>query len=387
MSRNNRKNPASPGPAGQRTDKAGPFVRKKIWVAALCLFLLAALTAGGLLLFLPRGEVYSMGSATLDIEMYHFWFASLKSKYMELYGIRGTQDTAAFWASPCTRPEAGGSSWGDFLTAKIDGEIRAKLTAAALFDRTGEQVGASERAEIEAYLENEIHTAGGTAAFTALTEKYKTSANAIKKCALLEKKANKLYSFLYGKDVPAADKDAFYRALYTRVKVLYFKKFQDVSKAEKVYQAKEVLNEALGKEEKVSEETFDKYVALSDVTAHEQDRAPYGLYLYAGFAFPEGAYPDAVAEKLLSVQAGELAHIADDGGDWYILGYELDPGAYDREENKAFFSSFYFSAAQWSYNKFIAAQTSGIRVNSKNRAAIPDITQVGYCAEILRFLP
>ena len=377
--RNDRKN-AAKGPAGR--------ARKKIVLAVVCLFLLASLTAGGLLLFLPRGEVYSMGGAVLDGEMYNFWFATLKSKYMKLYGIRGTQDTAVFWESACTQ-EGVDATWGDFLTEKIDGEIRAKLTAAALYDETGQSLTIAERAEIDTYFEREVDTAGGEAAFAELAKQYKTSAEAVRKCALLELKADALYSYLYKNDLPAADKEAFYAALYTRVKLLYFKNIQDVSKAQQVSAAMNVLNGAIAEGGNVTEETFDGYLSLSDDPTHAEDRYPNGLYLYPGLQLSENGeetYPAAVEEKLFSLRAGELVRISAGEGVWYLLGYALDAGAYDKKENADFFGSFYFAAGQWSYNKFIAGRMSDVRVNERNHAELPGIAELPYCTEILRYL-
>ncbi len=372
-----KKSAARPDPFGKR-----PLPRRKNRLrAALAAAVALALLALSLVLFLPRRPaVFSYRGLSVDGEMYAFWFSVLKKDYMVRYGISGTKDTPEFWAEA----GEGGVTNGDLLTAKIDEAIKAKLVAASLFDRGGFSLSSLQRTAVNTYLDEQIANAGGgdRAALETVAAEYGTTVDALKRCALIDAKAELLYSYLYkydGSGLPAADKESYYRSTYRRVKILYLNKEirysldaggnkteTRLTEPEKYARAQTDAALSALLPGGVTEEVFDGYLATSDEALHVA--YPSGLYLYDGIDLSPVLPEAAVLEAALSLEAGQAVRVETEEGVRYLLGYALDAGAYDAKANADFFPGFTLDAARVAINRLVAESVDKVTVHEETKA-------------------
>ncbi len=361
---------------------------KRLLIVGIALLLALLLALGGFLLFRREKAVFSYRGVALTAEMYHFWFSSLKTDYMVTYGLKS--DSEATWQSPCTVKGEEGKTWGEFLTERIDEAIKAKLVAGVLFDRLGVTMGSAERAKITAYLEDELAYAadGDRDAFSLLLQKYHTDESALKQCAVLELKAELLYSYLYGnggQSMSVGEKEAYFKEHYKRVKVLYLNEEKKVvlkdggGTEEKPLgfedwtfstNAENELAPLIGEESTLTEARFDEMLQHS----HEPLHAIYegGIYIYdkasTDVNFTNMIGGEAVEKAAKEVKVGELRRVETADGVRYVFGYALDYAPYLKSANADFFTDFLTDAAGNSLNNRVKAELSSVTVHEEEYA-------------------
>ncbi len=359
---------------------------KRLLIAGIALLLALLLVGGGFLLFRPKKAVFTYYGVPLTLEMYHFWFSSLKTDYMVTYGLKS--DSEATWQAPCTVAGEEGKTWGEFLTERIDEAIKAKLIAGVLFDRMGVTMGSADRAKISEYLEGEYEyaTGGDREAFALLLEKYHTNDDALRQCAILELKAELLYSYLYGNDgqsMTVGEKEDYFKAHYKRVKILYLNEEKKVvlkdggGTEEKPLgfedwtfstNAENELSPLIGEGSTLTEARFDELIQSS----HEPLHAIYegGVYIYdkatADTNFTNMIGGEAVEKAAKEVKVGELRRVETADGVRYVFGYALDYAPYLKSMNADFFTDFLPDAAGDALNGRVKAELSAVTVNQEN---------------------
>lgn len=388
-----------------QTEKGGRAQRppltkkaKRLLIAGIALLLALLLALGGFLLFRREKAVFSYHGVALTAEMYHFWFSSLKTDYMVTYGLRS--DTESTWQAPCTVTGEEGKTWGEFLTERIDEAIKAKLVAGVLFDRLGVTMGSADRAKINAYLadEREYATDGDLDAFSLLLDKYHTTESALKQCAILELKAELLYSYLYGNEgqsMTVGEKEDYFKAHYKRVKILYLNENKKVVlkdgggveekplNAMEIYEnqaADEALSQLLGVNSTLTEAKFDEYVARSNEPLHAIYEG--GVYIYdkatADVNFTNMIGGEAVEKAAKEIKVGELRRVETADGVRYVFGYELDYAPYLKSINADFFTDFLSDAAGEALNNRVKAELSAVTVHEGAYAKRVPIEDLPY---------
>ena len=371
---------------------------RRLLIAGVALLLALLLVGGGFLLFRREEAVFSYRGVPLTLDMYHFWFSSLKTDYMVTYGLR--TDSEATWSAPCTVKGQEGKTWGEFLTERIDEAIKAKLVAGVLFDRLGVTMGSADRARISEYLEGEYEyaTNGDREAFALLLEKYHTTEEALKQCAILELKAELLYSYLYGNNgqsMTVGEKEDYFKAHYKRVKVLYLNEEEktvlrdgggvetkplDFADESFFYNAEKELAPLVGESSTLTEARFDEMLRHS----HEPLHAIYegGVYIYdkaeTDVNFTNMIGGEAVEKAAKEVKVGELRRVETDDGVRYVFGYALDYAPYLKSMNADFFTDFLTDAAGEALNSRVKAALSEVAVDEEAYAKRVPIETLPY---------
>ena len=342
--------------------------KKKILLASVAVLLILALCVGLVLLFVPRDPALTFRGVSVDSEMYAFWFSMLKTDFMRRHGIRSTEDVAATWA---TKSDVEGKTWGQLLNEEISEAIKLRVVAAMLYDELGLQMTTSQKKSIQEYYQDMLTYVadGDKGKMETLTEKYGTSAAAIKRCAAFDLKADLLYYHLSlenGKGLTAEELISYYTKNYCRVKVVYinndYKAIVDESGV-RVETALTELEQAANAQQKaaldayfadeasegvsyatedITAEIFETYLAGSDEALHSEGVYPNGLYVtrILDLVTP-GLLEEKVYLEALDMKEGDLVRVETESGVRYLLGYALDTAPYNRTESEVFFSNFF----------------------------------------------
>ena len=340
----------------------------------ITLLLVAVLLCGALLPTLTAcaDTAMTLDGASIDSEMYAFWFSMSKTDVMRRYGIKSSQDTEAFWSSVCQLDGAEGRTWGEIVNDEVQRAVKTKIAAALLYDEMGLTMTSSQKKKIKSYLSDMIeYVADGDK--SALKEKlaaYGTSYKAMKRCAAYDLRAELVLSYLSrnGKtELTAEEKAGYYADNYYRVKVLYVNKevygaYENGVRVEKPLgftgpgarndQDKAELAAILdvyndnGTLPDNFEAAFEEYLERSDEALHVADVYPDGLYVTRNLNLADGGLLEAdVFEAARGLKPGQIEHVETELGDRYIYCYALDTGAYDNDKYAPFFSTFYSGAA------------------------------------------
>ena len=156
-----------------------PFYRRGRFIFGMIavLLVLAILVTGLAMVFSAAPTVYSLGGAKLREDAYSYWFACQKYIYQIRYRDLAIEDSDAGWARI---EEASGRSYGDVFRELIDEEICLRFVAASLFDSEGYSLSATDRATLEALVEELETESFGEIPFEELEKTYGISARAVK---------------------------------------------------------------------------------------------------------------------------------------------------------------------------------------------------------------
>lgn len=370
--------------------------KKKILLASVAILLAIALCVGIALLFIPRDPALSFRGVSVDSEMYAFWFSMLKTDFMRAYGLKSSEDTPALWAA---QSDVKDKTWGELLNEKIHEAIKLRVVAAMLYDELGLQMTVSQRKSIQSYYDDMLTYVadGDRAKMDALTEKYGTSAAAIRRCAAFDLKADLLYYHLSlndGEGMRAEELIAYYTENYKRVKVLYVnnekKAIVDASgvrvetpltELEQAANAQQkaaldvhfdltVDGVAFGKSAPTVEE-FENHLLGSDEALHAEGVYPNGLYVTRKLDLVSpGVLEEKVYLESLDLDEGDFMRVETETGVCYILGYALDTAPYNRKESAVFFSNFFEGAASRALTERAKALLSEVKETPENLAGI-----------------
>ena len=340
----------------------------------IALLLVAVLLCGALLPTLTAcaDTAMTLDGASIDSEMYAFWFSMCKTDVMRRYGIKSTQDNEAFWSSVCQLDGADGRTWGEIVNDETRRAVKTKIAAALLYDEMGLTMTSAQKKKIRNYLDDMIEYVadGDKGELKELLASYGSSYKALRRCAAYDLRAELVLSYLArngATELSTEEKNTYYADNYYRVKILYINKEvygaiengvrvekplsftgpgarNDQDKAElaailDVYYDNGTLPENF-------EAAFDAYLERSDEAIHDTEVYPDGLYVTRNLNLADGGLLEAeVFEAARGLKPGQIEHVETALGDRYIYCYSLDTGAYDNEKYAPFFSTFYSGAA------------------------------------------
>ena len=364
-----------------------PFPWRRVIIAAVALLLVAALTVGLVLLFIPtRTPVLNYAGITVDREMYAFWYSMHKTKAMVAHGLKTAQhDNATTWETLCSEPGKETMTWGEVLDAEVHREICLKLAAAAFYDTLGLTMSANQRATIEDYEEDMLaNFLGDEDAMEEALNNYGSSTSALRRCAVIDVKAELAAAYLQQGGLTTEEILAEYHTYYRRVKIVYindeyYGRYENgvrvevpISSLDQTQRVDAAKLEDYYENGGMTEEIFDSFVARSDEEIHTAEAYESGLYtsrfvdLYAA-----GVLEYAVFNEIRSgIQPGDLLKVTTENGVRYIYCYEPDTAAYDRKENAPFFEDFYRGAAARALTARAALLLPEVETLEENRAGI-----------------
>jgi len=126
---------------------------------------------------------------------------------------------------------------------------------------------------------------------------------------------------------------------------------------------------------------FEEYVRLHDES--ESDGVIY-LNCSAGYYAAQNesaAYFDEIAKVLVALKPGECALYKSSYGYHVIMRYESEAGAYDKEENKDAFGSFYSDLISRLFEKMCAERASDVVIDETVFEGAPTMKDVGTNAK------
>lgn len=365
---------------------------KKLLLAAVALLLVAALTVGLILAFRPQELVVSYEGVGLDAEMYALWYTILKPEIMDRHGFNSTHDRAATWNKPCPLEGYEDKTWGEVLDAEIREAIKIRLVAATLFDEMGFTMTSGQRNRIKSYYNSmvEYKADGSDREMREILARHLSSKSAAERCAVLDMKVDLFYSYIAtgGTEYLTTEEiNTFYRDNYYRVKIVYinneyYRDFVDGKWVNLPLDTSVVGPGAQNSEdlaaldayctgdgipgtysEKVAR--FEELLSRSDEGLHAANAYPSGLYLDGKTDYSLGGLlePEVAASLLKDPPApGELRRVVTKDGVRFIMGYEIDGGAYNREESKVFFTHFFSDAADLAVTARARAHLAEVKV-------------------------
>ena len=126
---------------------------------------------------------------------------------------------------------------------------------------------------------------------------------------------------------------------------------------------------------KGNEPLFDAYTEeFSDNTAFNETYAPNGLYFAAGTTTSDTVF-HTISTELAKLEIGELSVLASDSGYYIIMRVALDEGAWQAEENAAWFTALNTLVVEYMLQKRTAAYMEQIKLDEALLATV-DITKV-----------
>lgn len=123
--------------------------------------------------------------------------------------------------------------------------------------------------------------------------------------------------------------------------------------------------------------TFENYAALYDES--ESDGVMY-LNATAGYyssQVAEAAYFDEMATMIKGLETGECAMYESESGYHVLMRYDLEPGAYDKEENKDYFETFYTDLTEHLFGELCRSRTGEVEVNDAAFEDVPAMIEIG----------
>ena len=243
--------------------------------------------------------------------------------------------------------------------------------------------------DIEELKTNESIVALTDEELETVAAKYYTSADAIKRAAECDYKAELLFTLLYGDGgkLTEAQKNDYYNASYSRVKVIFINTYTKVvtedenSYVDGLTQSEREAKLALADEIDAalaldaSEAAFEALMSHSDDTATSHYENGFYLSSLSDYPIPE------VLQGALELGIGEYARVESEYGIHFILRYPLEEKGYEVKENSDWFADFNINAAMWNFDNAILGMLTEVSVNEELKSEYP-ISKIKYNYEI-----
>ncbi len=126
-----------------------------------------------------------------------------------------------------------------------------------------------------------------------------------------------------------------------------------------------------------SESTFEAYAALYD-----ESESGGLMYLNATAGYyssqvVEAAYFDEMAAKVKGLDTGECTLYESESGYHVLMRYDAEAGAYDKEENKDYFESFYSDLINYLFDALCDSRAGEVEINEGAFEEVPAMTEIG----------
>lgn len=167
-----------------------------------------------------------------------------------------------------------------------------------------------------------------------------------------------------------------------------YKMKEDGTGYETTKKTAEELEALKSRAEKLLERMQDANAEVFEATVKEQSddaastASAYtdGYYLQKGMKYASSgsdyAYLDATVSKLETMETGDVAMIESTNGYHIIMKYDHTEGAYDKEENSAWFQNFAAGLSAERFSIVCADIASSVRVDEALLATVPSIKEL-----------
>lgn len=292
-----------------------PLTRRRLLIILAAVLLLLALGVS-----IPIGisltrRVLTFRGIRIDRSLYAYWQARYRYEYLQKSAAPTRADTEAFWSLP---KEDGGVTYGEDCEAVTQKYVLRIVTAAYLFDDSGETLTDEERTMLEEDLADLLtyRFGGSEKRFNEVAEPFGFTYADLRRAYVYELKASLLPARI---SLSAEQLQAFFLQNYRRVQII----FQPNDAAEETLAA---LAERVREIDMLSDpaERTERWQALAEDAAY--NRNPAFTAFSSGYYFCAGSAYDAAFAEAFTAQYTQT-----DGADLQSRVYALsDVGSWDR---------------------------------------------------------
>ncbi len=360
---------ATPAPTGKRI----PYRLIAIIVAAL---LAVGGAVGTLCYFLFRAPtVFSYENVRVDTNTYSYWLGCYKSSSVKYDEKAGFLDTPSGWSTAY-----GDGTYLSYYTDEIDRQIKQRIVAAALFDKSGYRLTEEETDEILSWV-SEVYGTDEKAVKEYLKEIYGADEKDVRAVALYEYKYIAYYYKVFGYDLSGAfdaslreDAERFYNDNYVRFKQVF------ISNDQANNAARHIVRDALPT---VDENQFDLFIENYDAEANMTTVYGDGAYLFSGASYviydKDGEDAEAARLKnteilstIRSLEIGKAVEVTVDEGSYFFYRCPLKDDAYADPTSYWFggdksFPSFASVFSSFVYQDLLDQKIGDVAVNAEEK--------------------
>lgn len=314
--------------------------------------------------------VMSLGSTEITANMLQFLLSRYKATILQRYGNAIKNEYVSLDAFLDTKVEGSDKTYDQLFTEHVRDNAKTYLAALHLYDELGlslpDEVVASVDERMEYFVEDQDHAGGSRQEFNTILAAYGVNYDILREMYLMEEKINQLQDHLFGKggekQITAADKEAYYKANYVRMRqVCIFinncpKVDEDgkyVTDSNGMFEYREMTEE---ENEAAKDKAQEAYDLLKNGTSFESvlekydentadDEHTHGFYLSAESVSTSDAALIMMYEELCDMDDGEYRLVESAYGMHIIQKIPLDDGAYNLAVNEDFFT-FWDSKSQ-----------------------------------------
>ncbi len=332
-------------------------------IGTLCYFLFRAPT------------VFAYENVRVDTNTYSYWVGCYKSSSVRYDADTGFLDTNAGWNTAY-----GDGTYLSYYTDEIDRQIKQRIVAAALFDKSGYKLTEEETDEILKWV-SEVYGEDEKAVKELLKKDYGADEKDVRAVALYEYKYIAYYYKVFGYDLSGAfdeslkeDAERFYNDNYVRFKQIF------ISDDQANNAARHIVREALPT---VDENQFDLFIENYDSEGNMTTVYGDGAYLFSGASYTiydtDGEDEEADAAKnaeilsaIRTLEIGKAIEVTTDGGSYFFYRCPLEENAYANPTNYWFggdksFPSFASTFSSYIYQDLLDAKIGDVEVNSEEK--------------------
>ncbi len=333
-----------------------PLLSKKQWLlAALSLLLVAGLLLGGILLLTRPPVVYAYEGVSVRQPLYDYWTACYKYAYLISRKDLGIEDTPRGWQET----DESGKTYQELFYEEIEGAVRRRIVASALFKKEGLSLSSETYATIGKIVDNFGYYDEETP-LRDLKEAYGVSKRNILQIGIWEAEYTALRAHLFGEDFSGVYADAYkdlcekrYAETVTRVRFVYipYNETEEIAALNAAF-ADEDLDEAAV----ITLQKNYNHLPIS------QEKYPNGYYFCYALENPTQGFDNGLQKAIAALEkVGDKAIEENESqtGRWYVYRCELDKEGYRNTQIPGFAESVANEAYYALLNERVAQITVG----------------------------
>ncbi len=346
---------------------------KRQWaLAALSLLLVVGLLIGGILLLTQPPVVYAYEGVTVRQPLYDYWAASYKYAYLISRKDLGIEDTPRGWQEV---DEASGKTYQEMFYEEIEGAIRRRIVASALFKQAGLSLSKATYAKIGSIVDNFGYYEEETP-LRDLKEAYGVSKRNVLQIGVWEAEYIALRAHLFGEDFSGVYADEY--------KELCRRRYEEtVRRVRFIYIPNGATEEIAALEAAMADDTLDEAAVIELQKSFNylpvgQEKYPNGYYFCYALANPTQGFDDGLQEAIAALEkVGDKATCENESktGRYYAFRFALDEEGYLKNEIPGFAAS----VANEAYFSLLNEKTAEITVGKGTPILL--IADVKACRE------
>lgn len=318
---------------------------------------------------------------------YCYYMSTYKGAFLAAMGQ--TTDNSAYWSSAIGE----GVTVGDYVGVLATNEVMTYAVLLGLFDEYGLSLTTAEINSVDAAINQYTTAAGGKGALNSILSAYGINVGILREIKLDTLKIKKVQEYMMGEgDIIVstdADREAYFEDAYKRVKYIFISSQKDyvreldgslAKNEDGSYKTRDITDTEKAEKAALVEELNDRLEAGEDFEALLSEYTmdvgmlhfPDGYYYTSSSSYVEAK----VQTELTEAEIGEIVNIESDNG-WYIAKpYELEDGAWKKEENAAMFTNFEAMVNTLKLQEYIGTFAEEVTLEEGVVASYP----IAYCS-------